>query len=202
MDSTYVGESPDDHLNASDLTQYYYCKRKVYFLKVAGVQAPTRRKMEVGKEEHSSESKRMLERNDLFGIPREEVKEVTKRRFLSSEKLRVKGIVDVLLGLKDGSYVPVEIKYTDDPGANLSRKKQLFAYMLLCEEALKSKCDFGVLYFSVQNTSIRLTASEGDKESVKADLKAIWEMFSTESLPRKAPAWKCTYCEVKRYCWT
>jgi CRISPR-associated exonuclease Cas4 len=202
MVSTYVGEKTDYYLNASDLTQYYYCKRKVYFLKVAGVQAPIRRKMEVGKEEHSYESKRMLERNDLFGIPREDVREVAKRKFLASEKLRLKGIVDVLLTLKDGCYVPVEIKYTDDPEANLSRKKQLLAYMLLCEEALGGRCDFGVLYFSVQNTSVKLTASEGDKQAVKADLKAIWEMFRTESLPRKAPAWKCAYCEVKRYCWT
>jgi CRISPR-associated exonuclease Cas4 len=202
MDSTYVGESTDDYLNASDLTQYYYCKRKVYFLKVAGVQAPTRRKMELGKDEHSHESKRMLERNDLFGISRDNVNEVVKRKFLASYKLRLKGIVDVLLVLRDGSYVPVEIKYTDDPSVNLSRKKQLYAYMLLCEEALGGRCDFGVLYFSVQNISVRLTATEGDRSGVKADLESIWEMFRTESLPRRAPAWKCTYCEVKRYCWT
>jgi CRISPR-associated exonuclease Cas4 len=198
MDSTSDG----DYLNASDLTQYYYCKRKVYFLRVAGVQVATRRKMVLGKEEQARESKRLLERNDLFGIPREDVLEVIPRKFVSSEKLRLKGIIDTLLLLRTGCVVPVEIKYTDDPEVNLSRKKQLFAYMLLCEQALGQECPFGILYFPDQNRSVRLTATEGDKVAVIKDLEQIWGMFRTESLPRRAPEWKCNYCEVKRYCWT
>ena len=143
MDSTSDG----DYLNAIDLTQYYYCKRKVYFLRVAGVQPVTRRKMELGKEEQHREYKRLLERKDLFGVPHEDVKEVVPRKFVSSSRLKLKGIIDVLLLLKDGGAVPVEIKYTDDPEVNLSRKKQLFAYIVLCEEALKLKCPFGIIYF-------------------------------------------------------
>lgn len=201
MDFTYVGESTDDYLNASDLSQYYYCKRKVYFLKVAGVQARARRKMEIGKDEHVHEFKRMLERNDLFGIPRENVNEVLKKKYLVSSRLRLKGIVDLLLALKDGSYVPVEMKYTDDPCVNLSRKRQLHAYMLLCDEALGGECELGILYFPIQNLSVQVRASYGDKARVKEDLKMIFEMFKTESLPRKAPVWKCGYCEVKKFCW-
>ncbi len=124
------------------------------------------------------------------------------RKFVSSEKLRVKGIIDTLLMLRNGDVAPVEIKYTDDAEVNLSRKKQLFAYMLLCEQALGQECPFGILYFPDQNRSVRLTATEGDKAAVIKDLEQIWGMFRTESLPRKAPEWKCNYCEVKRYCWT
>ncbi|MEM0287760.1 MAG: Dna2/Cas4 domain-containing protein [Nitrososphaerota archaeon] len=96
----------------------------------------------------------------------------------------------------------IEIKYTDTPEVTLSRKKQLLAYMLLCEQALGKKCPFGILYFPDQNYSVRLTATEGDKAAVIRDLEQIWTMFKTESLPRRAPEWKCNYCEVKRYCWT
>jgi len=198
MDSTSDG----DYLNASDLTQYYYCKRKVYFLKVAGVQAAARRKMVLGKDEQARESKRLLERKDLFGVPREDVSEVITRKFVSSGKLRVKGVIDILLLLRKGGVVPVEVKYTDDPEITLSRKKQLFAYILLCEQALQRDCPFGILYFPDQNRSVRLTATEGDKVAVVKDLEQIWRMFKTESLPRRAPEWKCNYCEVKRYCWT
>jgi CRISPR-associated exonuclease Cas4 len=198
MDSISDGE----YLSASDLTQYYYCKRKVYFLRVAGVQPVTRRKMELGKEEQTREYKRLLERKDLFGVPREDVAQVMHRKFVSSNKLKLKGTIDVLMLLKDGNGVPVEIKYSDDTEANLSRKKQIFAYILLCEEALNLKCPFGILYFSKQNRSIKLMPSEGDKLSVIRDLEKIWEMFRTETLPRRAPEWKCNYCEVKRYCWT
>ncbi len=74
--------------------------------------------------------------------------------------------------------------------------------MLLCEQALGKKCPFGILYFPDQNYSVRLTATEGDKAAVIRDLEQIWTMFKTESLPRRAPEWKCNYCEVKRYCWT
>lgn len=194
--------SDGDYLNAGDLTQYYYCKRKVYFLKVAGVQPITRRKMELGKEEQLREYKRLLERKDLFGIPRDEIREIIPRKFVSSSRLRLRGVIDILLLTNDGSAIPVEIKYTDDPEVNLSRKKQLFAYIVLCEEALKLKCSFGIMYFSKQNRSLTLTASESDKLSVIKDLEKIWSMLRTESLPRRAPEWKCNYCEVKRYCWT
>lgn len=163
----------------------------------------TRRKMNLGKEEQAKESKRLLERNDLFGVPREEVSEIVSRKTVSSSKLKLKGIIDILLLLRDSSgAVPVEIKYTDNPEANLSRKKQLFAYILLCEEALNLKCPYGILYFPDQNRSIRLTATEGDKTSVLKDIEEISRMFKTETLPRKAAEWKCNYCEVKRYCWT
>ena len=198
MDSISDGE----YLNASDLTQYYYCKRKVYFLKVAGVHPLTRPKMELGKEEQMKESKRFLERNDLFGVPREDVLEVVTRRLVTSKKLRLKGIIDILMFLRNGGAIPVEIKYTDDPGINLSRKKQLLAYILLSEEALGLNCPFGLLYFPNQNRSLAVMATNGDRLSVLKDLEKIWAMFKTESLPRRAPDWKCKYCEVKRYCWT
>ena len=93
--------SDGDYLNASDLIQYYYCNRKIYFLRVTGVHPVTRRKMNLGNEEQAKESKRMLERNDLFGIPREDVSEITTHKFISSNNFKLKGIIDILLHLRD-----------------------------------------------------------------------------------------------------
>lgn len=194
--------SDGDYLDASDLTQYYYCKRKVFFLKVAGVPAPTRRKMAAGKEEQEQEYRRLLERKDLFGIPREQVLEAKPKVYLVSQRLRLKGVVDLLLVLKDGQAVPVEFKYTDETELTLSRRKQLTAYIVLCEEALGKKCPYGILYFTQQNLTLKVTPTEGDRAAIARDLEEIWRMFATETLPRRAPEWKCGYCEVKRYCWT
>jgi CRISPR-associated exonuclease Cas4 len=85
--STYVG----DVLSVFDLVQYTYCPRKVYFLKVLGVPARIRRKMEYGKAVQEREKRRLRERKDVYGFKREEVEEILHNLAVENLKVGIRG---------------------------------------------------------------------------------------------------------------
>lgn len=187
-------------VNVSDLTQFYYCPRKVYFLRTMSVPVHAKRKMEVGKEEHIKEMKRMLERKDVFGIPRDDVVEVFMKLFIEREDIGLQGLTDVILKLKSGDYIPVDIKYTDFVAAQRHWKKQLFAYAMLIDGRFQTKTERGVLYFPEQNRQLFVDISEEDKQFILVDIERIRELIASERIPCKVEETKCRYCEVARFC--
>jgi len=42
----------EEMLAVSDITQYFYCPRKVYFMRTPGIKIKAKPKMDMGKEEH------------------------------------------------------------------------------------------------------------------------------------------------------
>ncbi|MEM4310898.1 MAG: CRISPR-associated protein Cas4 [Nitrososphaerales archaeon] len=183
-----------------DITQYYYCPRKLYFLRTLKVPVTLKRKMEEGKEEHLKEIKRMKERKDIFSLPKSEVKGIHYKLQLESEELGLAGQVDLVLELSNGDMVPVEIKYSDYMETFIGRKKQLIAYAILLEENFKRSVKQGILYYPVQNKHIILDISYEEKKNLIKDIKRIRESIISERIPRRVDSSKCGYCEVARYC--
>jgi len=186
-------------LNANDLYQYYYCPRKIYFMKTLQLNAP-RRKMMYGKEEQAKEKKRVTERKDCFGIDASLIKSVMNNKYLEDEGTGLCGVVDVLLELNDGTYVPVEIKYTDYAEVNYARKKQLVAYALLVDKNFLVHTGRGILYFPKQNVEKTVNIREADKDSILYDLERIRALVASEKVPRQASSSKCDYCEHFKLC--
>ncbi|MFA5868217.1 MAG: CRISPR-associated protein Cas4 [Candidatus Bathyarchaeia archaeon] len=195
-DSTYAG----DGLTVTDIVQYHYCPRKVYFLRVMDVPAGVRRKMEYGDEIHEREKRRMLERKDLYGFDKDEVSDVIQDLQVESRRLGLRGKLDVVLRLRDDDLVPVETKYTDFVSPQRHYLKQLYAYALLLEEWGGAPVKKGIIYFAQQKKSIAVDITRDDKESVMRDIAVIERMLSSEEPPRAVSPEKCSYCEVKKYC--
>jgi CRISPR-associated exonuclease Cas4 len=195
-DSTYAG----DGLTVTDIVQYYYCPRKVYFLRVMDVPAGVRRKMEYGDKVHELEKRRMLERKGFYGFDKEEVTEVIQDLQVESRRLGLRGKLDVVLRLRDGELVPVETKYTDFASLQRHYLKQLYAYALLLEEWGGVPVKKGLIYFAQQKKSIAVEIAPEDKESILRDMKIIEQMLLSEEPPRAVSPEKCSYCEVKKYC--
>nr|MDO8098760.1 CRISPR-associated protein Cas4 [Candidatus Njordarchaeota archaeon] len=187
-------------LTVTDITQYYYCPRKFYFLKVLQVPYTTRRKMEVGKEEQERERKRLKERKDRFGYPPEQIQNIVTTQYIESPQLGLAGQIDLTLELKDGTLVPVEIKYTDTPTIQRQWKKQLTAYTLLLEHKHNKKVTKALLYFTEQNKTIPVEITEEDKTFLKKDIERLNHLLKSELVPRRTDEAKCRYCEVARYC--
>lgn len=187
-------------LSVFDLGQYYYCPRKVYFLRVMEVPIVIKKKMNYGREEQEKERKRVIERKDVFGFKREEVEEVIEKLHIESKKIGLVGNIDIVLRLKNGEIIPVDIKYSDFVFAQRHWKKQLTAYSMLLDEKFNCKVSRGIIYFSEQNESLFVEITEEDKNFVLMDLEKIRELFRTESIPRKTDEGKCKYCEVIKYC--
>lgn len=187
-------------VKCSDLAQYYYCPRKIYFLKTMEVPVHYKPKMKLGKEEEQKEKKRVLERKDVFGFDRDEVSETTFKVYLEDAEIGLCGIIDTLLLLRDGTRVPVEIKYTDFVYVRRHWKKQLTAYSLLLDREYGTEVEKGVIYYPEQNKNITVDITEEDKEFLLLDIERVRQLIESERIPRKVSEKKCGYCEVKRYC--
>ena len=192
--------SDGDSITVFDIVQYYYCPRKVYFLRVLGVPVVVRRKMEYGREVHDRERRRMTERNRIYGFKRELVEEVIQQLRIEAPEIGLSGQVDVALKLKTGEYLPVDTKYTDEVDVQRQYRKQLQAYAMLLDSKFNTNVTRGVIYFAKQHR-LRLVKITGeDKKNLLREINNIREMMSNEAMPQKVSQEKCGYCEVRKYC--
>lgn len=194
--STYDGRI----VTVFDVAQYFYCPRKVYYLRVLGVPAKPRRKMELGAEEQSREEERLTERATVYGFERSLVKEVMHRLYLENPEVGLAGQIDTVLRLKDGELIPVDSKYTDAVVVYRGFRKQLVAYALLLDYGFDVRTKRGILYFPQQKKVRQVPITEEDKHFLVKDLEAIRGILAEERLPAKVSEQKCGYCEVRKYC--
>ncbi len=182
--STSAGETKET-VTVFDVSQYFYCPRKVYYLRVMGVPAPPRRKMETGKSEQDKEEKRLTERNTVYGFERDKVKEVLYRLYLENPEIGLAGQMDTVLRLSDGELIPVDSKYTDAVTVYRGYRKQLVAYALLLDYGFKAKTRRGIIYFPQQKQVREVPISEEDKRFLIKDVQTIRKILSKETLPAK-----------------
>lgn len=98
-------------ITISDILEHIFCPRFTYYMHVLEIQQHEDRRFKVmkGREVHEKRAKENTGylRKKLGVCRREE--EV----FLASKELQIKGVVDVVLWLSDGTMAPFEYKYSE-----------------------------------------------------------------------------------------
>lgn len=184
-------------LMVSDVKQYVYCARLVYYRYCFPVPRPVTYKMHAGEEQHGHttdlEERRSLRSyglscgERLFGVK------------LDSSSLGLTGILDMLI-LTEEEAIPVEYKNTwRKPGHN--HMYQLAAYALLAEETFKCSVWRGFFYLIPQRRAVSIDIGVTWKERVRKVTRSMQRMISAEHMP--APTrrrGRCIDCEYRRYC--
>lgn len=184
-------------LRASDLRQYLYCPRVVYFSLVVPVDRVETFKMGAGRDaerEHARlERRRGLSRYGLAdGIRRYDVR-------VLCGKLGVSGIVDEVVHGPDGP-VPVEVKLTEG-GVAFGHKVQLAVYGMALEEESGQRVPRGFVHL-VPSKRTWVVALDDKLRAAATDVtRRIRAMLATEEMPASAdrPA-KCDGCELRCFC--
>jgi CRISPR-associated exonuclease Cas4 len=188
---------PEQGLKVSDLKQYHYCPRVVYYQYVLPVSSALTYKMEKGKaaqyEIESVEARRKLNR---YGL------ENGKRLFnpwLSSDRLGLSGKLDLLIETVDHLY-PVDFKFSKGrPYKN--HVYQLGGYALLVEERWGKPAINGFVYLIPQKDVVVFDLTSDLKKECLDGLEAIRKMIKEEKFPEPAsPKSKCLDCEYQNYC--
>jgi len=187
-------------LQVSDITQYFYCPRKVYFMRTLGIKIRARPKMDMGKEVHEKEHCRVKERKTIYGFQKDEVAEVIHDLAVEDVNNGLYGIVDTTIILKNGEVVPVDVKYTDSEKVRINWKKQLTAYALLLEYRFKTTVKRGFIYFPAKHKQIQIDIPSEAKAVLKHDIKKIKELINSERMPNVSKGKQCNYCEMKKLC--
>jgi CRISPR-associated exonuclease Cas4 len=185
-------------VSVSDLVQYYFCPRKVYFLRVAELQVPPRSKMRLGTEEHEREHRRIKERRNVYGLAANDVRCVSHNVFTEAD-CGLYGQIDTLVTLTNGNVVPVEVKYSDRVTIFRQWKKQMTAYAFLLR-SLGHRVTYGVIYFPRQKTTVNIPVYSDDLDHILKDVAKVKSLLEGEKMPRGVREEKCTYCEVRKFC--
>jgi CRISPR-associated exonuclease Cas4 len=184
----------------TDLKQYAYCPRILYYHTCLPQVRPTTYKMEASVEAHAAvdeqEKRRTLK---AYGL------EQGERHFnvpLISERLGMRGEVDMVIEAESHGrreVIPVDYKLSTKAAEHF--QLQLAAYAAMLEDAWGVPVRRGFLYFLPLRRAeeVRITARLRTK--LDEALSVMNRMLLSESMP--APTRqraKCVACEFRRFC--
>jgi CRISPR-associated protein Cas4 len=191
-------------VDVTDLKQYVCCPRLVYYHYNLPAIRPLTYAMEVGTESHRQEEEREIRRSlKNYGI------ENGERRFryaVSSEKLGLKGIVDLVIITSETTSaaqqeaIVVEYKHSEQK-AGPHFKLQLAAYALLIEEQLCIPVRHSFLYSIPQRSAEKIQITTTLRHKVATITQEVLRMQSSEQMPPPTKAIRrCPTCEFRRFC--
>lgn len=190
-------------VTVSDVKQYLYCPRIIYFDHVLHVPKPPDLKLDIGKEKHDDITAREKRRKgaifyDSFLDKAEKLFKVS----LESETLGLRGVVDYLIKAEK-EYVPVDYKFgfSNKGAAHLNHKYQLAAYALLVEENFSTIVRRGYVHYNRDRVNVRIDMTDEIRRRTLKQIREIREIVEEEIEPgRTRVAARCKDCEYKRYC--
>jgi len=187
-------------ISPSEIIEYNYCPRFTYFMNVLeiGQHEEKRYKVQVGREIH--EEKTQINKDYL----RKKIGATAKEQevYLSSEKYHLKGIVDEVLTLNDGTMAPLDYKFAEYSDHLFSTYKyQSLCYALLIEENYGKKVDRGfLLYTRSNNKLVTLEFTDDDRAQLIDIIKEMVLIMNTGFYPKKtrntARCGDCTYRNI------
>ena len=186
-----------DLIPVTDLKQWAYCARIVYYHRVmAGVGKPTFKMREALAAQDLIESLEMRRTLREYGL------EGARRRFnvwLTDESLGLSGKVDLLLDSPTEAAV-VDYKLTSgDPGEN--HRMQLAGYSLLTEAACGVPVRRGFVYRIPDSRVFAIEMTTQLREAAVEAVKGIRRVGEQQCYPEPtAVRNRCVECEFANYC--
>ncbi|MGC8946823.1 MAG: CRISPR-associated protein Cas4 [Anaerolineae bacterium] len=209
----------------TDLKQYAYCPRVVFYTYCLPLIRPTTGKMEEGRMAHEEARERERRRTlRIYGL------EEARRHFdvwVTSEELGLTGRIDLVLEVPldkgpsvasgsgvpgssspvasdesgaGGEWIPVDYKQTArQAGPHLRR--QLAAYGMMLEETWGGAVRRGFIYSLLTRRAEEVPLTAALRREVRATVAAMREMVERERMPDPPLSRKpCVNCEFRRFC--
>lgn len=188
----------DWHLTVTDLKQWTYCPRVVFYQYCMPRLRPMTFKMEAGLEAHEDEKARERRRTgQLYGLTSAERFENVR---IQSDSLGLSSVIDLVLR-QGGQAWPVEYKLSRRTDIAAHFRLQLAAYGMLLEEAWDVQATEGFLYSLILRKAESVPLTKRLRQRVISTVTEIRQMLADERMP--SPTGKrarCTNCEFRRFC--
>jgi CRISPR-associated exonuclease Cas4 len=190
-------------ITVSNVKQYLYCPKIIYFDHVLHVPKGPDQKLETGKEKHDSiTAKEKRRKGAIFYDQELDQAEKLFHVALESNTLGLRGVLDYLVKTKR-EFIPVDYKFgsSHNGGVHLNHKYQLAAYALLVEENFKTIVRRGFVHYSKDRLNVQIDLND---EIRRRTLKMIHETEGiieeeVEPVGTRSPG-RCADCEYSRYC--
>lgn len=184
-------------LTVTDLRQYLYCPRIVYFTYCLPVPRPVTYKMTEGQLQHE-ETRDKERRRSLRAYGLSE----GQRYFhvhLRSEQLGLSGVLDMVI-VSPQEVVPVEFKHSRR-ALGLHHKYQLVAYALLVEERWDRPVRRAFVYRIPERRAQEVPITPNMRRFVHKTMAEIRAMIASEAMPSPTRhGERCADCEFRNFC--
>ena len=180
----------------TDLKQYVYCPRILFYHTCLPKIRPTTYKMQASIEAHATAQEREQRRTLwAYGLERGE------RHFavgLTSERLGMRGEVDLVIET-EAELIPVDYKLSTKVGGHF--RLQLTAYAVMLEDAWGMPVRRGFFYLIPLRAAKEVRVTAQQRGRLDEALQVMNAMLLQERMPPPArQRRKCVACEFRRFC--
>lgn len=188
-------------ITPSEVLEYLYCPRFTYFLNVLKIPQyeEKRYKVQKGRQVHQER----LQRNKDY--LRKKIPMVSKEMnvYLASAKLHLRGVVDEIACLQDGSLAPIDYKYSPyKPYVYRTHKIQIALYGMLIAEAYRKEVRHGYIFYIRQGNRMHtIPLTDGLRRQAATVVAEVLTIIREERLPKKTTyRIRCPDCCYKNIC--
>jgi len=188
----------DAPFRVTDLKQWIYCPRVLYYHLCLPEVRPVTYKMKSGTEAGQAEEGRETRRSlKSYGLKE------GRREFevvLLSSTLGLRGKPDMVVWLDESrEVIPVDYKLSDILGDHF--KLQVTAYGMMLEEVSGYKAKRGFLYSIPKRKAEEIKIDQRARDKLQSALCEMHRILRYELMPEPAPNRnKCMACEFRRFC--
>jgi CRISPR-associated exonuclease Cas4 len=188
-------------LTPSEIVEYLYCPRFAYFMNCLKIpqHEDQRYKVMLGRELH--DKKKMINRDYL----RKKIECVKKDIdvYMVSRKYHLKGIVDEVLYLKDGSLAPFDYKFAEyTEFVYRTHRIQSILYGLMIKDCYRAEVKKGFVCYSRSNYKVKeIIFREKDFDEGKEVVEDMLNIIQLGYYPKKTSfAIRCVDCCYRNIC--
>lgn len=183
----------------SQIIEYLYCPRYTYFEYVLRIPQYEEKFYKVLRGRGMHDEK--LERNKDYLRKKIGVREKWLDQYLGIEGLR--GKVDEVLLLEDGSYAPLDYKFAVwNNKVYETYRQQLYCYAVLIESVFGGRVDKGYLvYVRSKHKVVEVEIDDSAKDMIKASMEGMLEIIEGNKFPGATQSKKrCVNCTYRNIC--
>lgn len=197
-------EEDEVYVTSTDLKNYLFCPRIVYFHKIMGMEPDMGAQQERSSRLHEAMAKAEVRR--VGAVLYDKEMEEALKEFdvaLSSKNLKASSRVDCVIKSK-GRVIPVDYKFSGSRRGKpySDHKYQLTLHAILLEEVVGKPVTKGYIYYALDKVVAPVVITHQMKDYVKKVIKTIQNMVETEKMPSTiVNPRKCTGgCGYKNLC--
>lgn len=188
-------------INISDVLEYTFCPRFIYYIHCLDIPQHEEKRFKVLKGREVHEEKRVNNPEYLrrkLGVVRKETSV-----FLASKKHHIKGIIDEILFLEDGTAAPLEYKFAEYRNKIFQTyRHQLTLHALMIKENYNIEVNRGFICYTRSNNLIKqIDITPGDIKKAAQTINEILQIIEKGYYPVKTRYKnKCVDCCYRNIC--
>lgn len=197
----YAETDSETIIRISDVLEYLFCSRFIYYMYCLDIPQHEEKRFKVLKGREVHETRKLTNRDYLrrgLYCTRKECDV-----FIASKEHHIKGIVDEVLFLEDGTAAPLEYKFAEYKDKIFKTYKfQLVLQALLIRENYNIEVNRAYLCFTRSNSLIKeIVITKPDFKKAEKIIEEILDIIQKGLYPKASkPSRKCVDCCYRNIC--